>query len=144
MMKYPILLALGCLTLFVLLACGPEEEEEMIIDEPECEPINLSGDWLAKGYRCELEVFHETIAIVHNLMTEHLVANKITGDPCVLAGDQTFQGTFDGCANAFDISWTWGTPTNPGSGTDVGFVLVHNDSLIEVRLNETVDCERLN
>ena len=142
MMRHLLLSFIISISLILIFSCGSDEEN--IVDDPECIPIDLSGDWLGKGYRCQMNFTHETIAIQHNLMTEDVMAIRVTGDSCVLAGDVNFTGKYDGCTETFDILWIRGTPQNPSSDTEGRSVRVFNDSSMTVFGLAVIDFERLN
>ncbi|MEZ4942154.1 MAG: papain-like cysteine protease family protein [Saprospiraceae bacterium] len=84
------------------ITCTPEKEE----------PLNLSGTWIGTGYQCPIGDYHrETVQITHE--GNSITAVKITGDPCVPAGNVTFSGTFDPEDKTGVIIWTTGLPTTP-------------------------------
>ena len=102
---------------FIFNSCGKEEaipeqlEQETLID--------LTGEWLGKDYECpfvDLFNIEERVRIVHNLKTGMVVATKITGDPCVPAGDITFHGYYSGTTSTFAAIFMAGSPTRPSSG----------------------------
>ena len=99
--------------------------KEGIIEEQPVPLIDLSGEWLGKGYQCPYDppyLFEERVEISHDLITGSIVATKITGDPCVPAGYVTFQGSYFGKDSKFKAGITGGTPTKPGFATHVGFI----------------------
>ena len=53
-------------------------------------------------------------ADIHNTYEQQPVARKITGDPCVPAGDITFEGSFSEDTNS--LLMTVGLPPEPSSG----------------------------
>ena len=74
---------------------------------------DLSGIWESSDYQCPFGTFHtEQISIIHT--NNNLVARKITGDPCVPAGDITFEGSFSEDTNS--LLMTVGLPPEPSSG----------------------------
>ena len=74
---------------------------------------DLTGIWESSDYQCPFGTFHtEKISIQHT--NNNLVARKITGDPCVPAGDITFEGSFSEDTNS--LLMTVGLPPEPSSG----------------------------
>lgn len=83
--------------------------------------IDLTGTWIAEGYRCERGGLVEKVQI--SVQGNYLVAKKITGDNCVPAGNITFQGTLPDLlseGSSFPVTFIVGTPSNPASGTAPG------------------------
>ena len=75
--------------LFLFSSCSKDEAEIL---------IDLTGEWTGE-YGCGFENYTEIIGIAHDLSTGSLVATKITGDPCIGAGEVTFTGNYDGKAS---------------------------------------------
>jgi len=134
LMKSHTVLPLSVIVLpFILAACGgpvpeptPFETTQALATrsaEPTASPVltpksipnpvlDLSGIWESSDYQCPFGTFHtEKISIQHT--NNHLVARKITGDPCVPAGDITFEGTFSEETNS--LLMTVGSPPEPSS-----------------------------
>ncbi len=131
--------------LFISNSCGKEE----IISEQQdlANLIDLSGDWLGAGYECPFvmpSIFVEKIRINHNLKTKSIFAYKITGDPCVPAGDITFTGEYDGKATSFLVSYVSGSPTNPSSGKDDDVIIsvINRESLVG-GINKNINYSKL-
>ena len=119
---------------FILVACGgevptaPRFEIAQTLATRTAEPAasltltptstpspvpDLSGIWESSDYQCPFGTFHtEQISIIHT--NNNLVARKITGDPCVPAGDITFEGSFSEDTNS--LLMTVGLPPEPSSG----------------------------
>ena len=135
LMKSHTVLPLSVIVLsFILVACGgqapaptPFETTQALATrsaEPTASPmltptsipnpvLDLSGIWESSDYQCPFGTFHtEKISIQHT--NNHLVARKITGDPCVPAGDITFEGSFSEDTNS--LLMTVGLPPEPSSG----------------------------
>lgn len=93
---------------------------------------DLCGMWLAKSYQCytvnpggALSFYYtdEVVLITHN--GSLTTATKLTGDPCVMAGQQTWQGNYT--SNPFGISLTMGAPGSPGN-SQIGTTVDVKDS----------------
>ena len=135
LMKGHTVLPLSVIVLpFILVACGgqvpaptPFETTQALATrsaEPTASPmltptsipnpvLDLSGIWESSDYQCPFGTFHrEKISIQHT--NNRLVARKITGDPCVPAGDITFEGSFSEDTNS--LLMTVGLPPEPSSG----------------------------
>lgn len=116
-MKKPLLLSVVILLIF-FAGC--------VIEKPIT--INLSGEWVSTGYQCPFGTYHEeTIQITH--LNDELKAIKITGDDCVPAGYQTFEGAFNSETNMGTIIWTTGNASNPGSSTANGTIEYDGEKL---------------
>lgn len=124
-------LTLLILAIFIT-SCEKEEEPQ-----PEQENlVDLTGEWLGKGYQCPAGVKHdEMIEISHNLETGEVVATKITGDDCVTAGNITFTGIFDGRLNPsfpetrFNVTFVTGSPSFPNSSSISSTLEVVNSNM---------------
>ncbi len=117
----------------VLLFHSCEKEEPRPQDET---IVDLTGEWLGKGYQCPAGVKHdEIIEIKHNLETGEIVATKITGDNCVTAGNTTFTGIFSGKLNSsypetrFNVTFVTGSPSFPNSSSTPSTLEVVNSNL---------------
>ena len=147
-MKGHTVLPLSVIVLpFVLVACGGEVptarpfEIAQALATQTAEPTasatltptstpspvpDLTGIWESSDYQCPFGTFHtEQISIIHT--NNNLVARKITGDPCVPAGDITFEGSFSEDTNF--LLMTVGLPPEPSSGKiPVQISLIDHDS----------------
>lgn len=103
-------------------SCGED------VSNPE---TDLSGSWIGEGYLCGGAVYSENIRIDHDTKTGKVVATKVTGDPCVPAGNVTFSGVYNGKDPSFAATYTIGTPINPVSGQSISMITVKNASLME-------------
>jgi RHS repeat-associated protein len=56
--------------------------------------LDITGQWISYDYACGDSVYTQEISMTQ--VGNFFVAIKITGDPCVLAGDVTFFGAFTG------------------------------------------------
>lgn len=79
---------------------------------------NLCGIWFAYGYKCSnivgnQFVFYDVpVEILHIEQDgQNVKATKITGDPCVPAGNVTWYGTYD--SSYFKINICVGSPKEP-------------------------------
>lgn len=71
---------------------------------------SLNGTWVSDQYRCPNNVLHsERINVIEK--NNQIVARKIDGDECVLAGEITFEGTAD------QLTCHGGRPGHPSSMT---------------------------
>lgn len=78
--------------------------------------LNLSGQWKGQ-YTCAPGTrYLELIAITQQ--GQQIVAQKVSGDPCVPAGYKTFQGVLTG--NSGQLTCFGGTPQRPASGSFPG------------------------
>ena len=108
----------------LFLSCSKEEENVEIVETV----IDLTGEWTAKGFFCEVAQPDQTIGIEHDLSTGEVVATKITGDKCVPAGSVSFTAMFDGKLSIFPFVGTVGTPTNPSNATLDGLIRVDDEN----------------
>jgi len=77
------------------------------------EDVDLTGTWESYEYQCPLGDYHsELIRIKHQ--DDRISAEKITGDPCVPAGNITFEGIVSG--NKGSVEFVVGSPATPASG----------------------------
>ena len=122
----------------ILTACSKEEEvtEEQLID--------LTGEWTGNGYECPKGTFHDEIVdITHDLSTGVFAATKITGDDCVLAGEITFSGNFDGKEKSLRMNAIGGSAADPSSVRVNGtMVIINSDSFSATALGTTVQFVR--
>lgn len=84
-----------------------------VTDPGDTPSIDLSGDWVGENYRCENALHRETIHVQH--AGNDIVATKLTGDNCVVAGQTTFHGETDGV-----LSCIVGSPGSPGNNFVAG------------------------
>lgn len=108
-------------------------------------PLDLTGTWIAKGYRCERGGLVEKIQI--SVQGNHLVAKKITGDNCVPAGNITFQGTLPDLpseGSSFPVTFTVGNPSDPASGKTAGQLRIINANSLDTgsSTGETITFKR--
>lgn len=83
--------------------------------------IDLTGKWESSDYECPAGTKHrEVVSIKH--VGEGIKAIKVTGDPCVPAGFETFSGRLPEGTSVAAITWTGGLPRAPASGTFPGFL----------------------
>lgn len=116
------------------IACSKEESEPL---------INLSGEWTAMGYECAGRTYEEQINIQHDLDTGDFEATKITGDPCVTAGNVTFWGTYDGKGTNFSFVAIGGNPEEPNSARANGNMMMNDmNSMSGTALGTTVNFVR--
>ena len=95
-------------------------------------PIDLTGEWIGTGYECPSGTLHsERVKIVQEGF--NIVATKITGDLCVLAGSTTFKGTFDGKTKIGNITWNTGNPPQPSCCTAQG-TLILQDTILKAAI----------
>lgn len=96
------------------------------------DPIDLTGEWIGTGYECPFGTQHrERVKIVHE--GSNIVATKITGDQCVLAGSTTFKGSFDGKTKTGNITFNTGNPTQPSCCTAQG-TLILQDTILKATI----------
>lgn len=69
-------------------------------DNPNDGGLDLSGRWIAKGYRCDNDRHVEVVDIDHD--NRSLIASKVVGDGCVRGGEATFQSDEAGSLEAGD------------------------------------------
>ena len=82
---------------------------------------DLTGNWQSNDYECPAGTRHtEVVSIRHD--AESIVATKVTGDPCVPAGFETFSGRLPAGSSVAAITWTGGTSRAPASATFPGFL----------------------
>lgn len=112
------------LVCFCFLACSEDD------------PIDLSGEWLADGYECEIGSFNQIIEIVHDLTTNDIEATKITGDGCVTSGNITFFGTFDGTDSEFDVTFVTGSLSMPNSTSSNAIIEVENSNKLLANIED--------
>jgi hypothetical protein len=85
--------------------------------------VDLTGTWQSDGYQCPAGIRHtELVSIRHD--EQRIVATKLTGDPCVPAGFETFSGRLPEGSSVAAINWTGGTPRAPASAQFPGFLEV--------------------
>lgn len=98
---------------------------------------DLCGMWIVKSYQCyttgpggvlNLYYIDEVVLITHNgaLTT----ATKVTGDPCVTAGQKSWEGNYT--ANPFGVSLTMGSPSSPGNSQISTQVNVTDSAHLEI------------
>lgn len=86
------------------------------VTDPRNKPaIDLTGDWVGNDYHCEDTDHVETVRVQH--AGNDIVATKLTGDNCVVAGQTTFHGETDGA-----LACIVGSPGDPGSGFVTGWM----------------------
>ena len=100
----------------ILLAAGCSKER------------GLSGTWMGNNYQCN-GTYNEEVRIEQSGTS--ITATKITGDPCVPAGNVTFTGTKSG-TDTYAVTCTVGTPSNPASSTNTGTLTVVDDNTLKV------------
>jgi len=84
--------------------CQPPNEDPQL--------VNLTGRWIGMGYQCPIGTYHnETVDINHD--GSQISAIKVTGDPCVPAGSETFTGSFDEATGRGVITLRTGNPSSP-------------------------------
>lgn len=98
------LIYLFSICIFLFGSCQPPEENP--------QPNNLSGRWVGMGYQCPFGTFHnEIVEIVQN--GTQISATKVTGDPCVPAGSETFKGSFDDEKGSGTVTVRTGNRSSP-------------------------------
>ena len=91
------------------------------------------------GYACTKpnENLTEQVRIDHNLETGFITGIKITGDPCIAAGEQTFFGDYDGKTSSFVLFFMLRGPKSIILNvSDARNVSVINDKLFIVTVTD--------
>ena len=76
------------------------------------EDVDLTGTWESFEYQCPLGTYHSQIIRIKHV-DDRLSAENITGDPCVPAGNITFEGTV--VRNQGSVEFVLGSPAIPAS-----------------------------
>ena len=95
---------------------------------------SLTGHWVSNDYRCGDALYTEEVVI--RRQGDGFVARKITGDPCVPAGNISFrtQGAFRP-GHGVPIVWVSGRPERPASGSNKGSLRLLDDNRLVVHFD---------